>query len=533
MKTTNLIHLSLGTMALTSCTTTPEKTVNTERPNIILVMADDQGWGDIAYNGNPIVKTPHLDQMAREGVRLDRFYAQAPVCSPTRASCLTGRHPYRTAIDWAGSGFLRDGEVTLAEALKTAGYSTGHFGKWHVGQLSKTIKQGYFPGDKADPKQYSAPWTNGYDEAFVTESMVPTYNPYFHDCGEFSVREGENPYRFIMNKDVRPGDTTGVRWRDNYWTGPGQIVDENLSGDDSKIIMDRALPFIEKNAKSGSPFMTTIWFHTPHTPIVAGTDMRMIYKDLTKEELIKLTGFKGEMTDEKFAEMKMEAQHWFGCLTAMDLQVGRLRKKLKELGISDNTIVWYCSDNGPSYIHDYNSAGHLSGKKATLREGGVRVPGIVEWPAKLKGGKIISTPMSTSDFYPTLLKITGVTMPNQPVVDGIDVLPILDGTTKRRPTPINFQAPVKSSKDVYAVKGSKQMTAVDNRFKLSSGDNGKSWQLFDIVEDPAETKDVIALYPKVARRLKEQLTVWIDSCQDSWDGKDYLKENQNKTKKGE
>ena len=140
--------------------------------------------------------------MASESLRFDRFYAAAPVCSPTRASCLTGRHPYRHGIFWAGQGHLPRREITLAEAVKTRGYVTGHFGKWHVGELSKTINQSYFPV-RVNPADYSPPWDNGFDECFSTESMMPTYNPYFHDCGAFGTKE----YRFLMDRPVRRGDT--------------------------------------------------------------------------------------------------------------------------------------------------------------------------------------------------------------------------------------------------------------------------------------------------------------------------------------
>ena len=151
---------------LTSCRLAANER-ESERPNIVLVMADDLGWGDVAYNGNEIVRTPHLDAMSREGIRLDRFYAAAPVCSPTRGSCLTGRHPFRYGITWAGETPLDQNEITIAEALRSAGYATGHFGKWHVGGLSKTLKQSYFPGD-VDPANYSPPWENGFDECFST-----------------------------------------------------------------------------------------------------------------------------------------------------------------------------------------------------------------------------------------------------------------------------------------------------------------------------------------------------------------------------
>jgi arylsulfatase A-like enzyme len=264
-----------------------------------------------------------------------------------RFSEKTGRHPYRYNIPWAGESPLPPEEITIAEALKTAGYSTGHFGKWHVGTLSKTIKQSEFPGD-VDPANYSPPWENGFDECFSTVSMMPTYNPYYHVGGAY----GTDDYRFVQDVPVAKGQRTGGnRWRGFYWTGPGQVVDEWLEGDDSEIVMDRAIDFIERKSKTDMPFLSLIWFHTPHTPIVAGNEDRQHFKDMP-------TG----------------APHWFGCVHAMDRQIGRLRRELKHLGIADNTIVWFCSDNGPSYIHNWNSAGPLRGKKATLWEGGLFSP---------------------------------------------------------------------------------------------------------------------------------------------------------------
>jgi len=147
-----------------------------DRPNIILIMADDLGYGDVAYNGQPKVQTPTLDALAAEGVRLDRFYSAAPVGSPTRASCLTGRHPFRVGMQWAASGRNGRDESTIAEVLSGQGYATGHFGKWHVGGLSRTIRQTYVDRP-VDPSRYSPPWENGYQVTFACETTVPTYNP--------------------------------------------------------------------------------------------------------------------------------------------------------------------------------------------------------------------------------------------------------------------------------------------------------------------------------------------------------------------
>lgn len=468
-----------GSAILLSCAEKKETPGDTGAPNIVLVMADDLGWGDVGYNGNPIAKTPHLDQMANEGIRLDRFYAAAPVCSPTRASCLTGRHPYRVKIPWAGDGFIHETETTLAEALKLNGYATGHFGKWHVGGMSKTMKQSYFPGP---PTPYSPPWTNGFDVSYSTESMMPTFNPYYHVGGAF----GEQTYRHIQNEPVAMGQRTkGAKWRDYYWKGEGQIADDWLAGDDAKLVMDEALKFIKAQGQKKQPFLSVVWFHNVHTPVVAGEKHRGMYADLP-----------------------MEQQHWYGAISAMDEQIGRLRKALRKMELSDNTIVWFCSDNGPSYIHNYNSSGPFRGKKAELYEGGICVPAIVEWPAQLKQPAIINTPVVTSDFYPTLLEICGIEVKGQLQVDGENVLPILRGEFKDRQKPIGFRSPLPNRLKKQEVQKEEQFAFVDNRYKLISMDNGESFQLYDIIEDPAEKQDISSTFPEVKAQLLTGLKKW-------------------------
>jgi len=457
-------------------------------------MADDLGYGDVGYNGNPTLRTPCLDAMAREGIRFDRFYAGAPVCSPTRGSCVTGRHPYRYGIVWAGEFPLPAGEVTIAQALKTAGYATGHFGKWHMGALSQTIKQSEFPGP-VDPGNYSPPWERGFDESFSTASMMPTYNPYYHVGGAF----GSDDYRYIQTESVSRGQRNGGhRWRDYYWTGPGQFVDDWLEGDDAEIIMDRSLDFIQRQAAAEVPFLSLVWFHTPHTPVVAGDGDRALY-----------------------AEQPIDGQHWFGAITAMDRQVGRLRAELARLGIADNTILWFCSDNGPSYVHDWNSAGPLRGGKATLWEGGIRVPAILEWPAGLPKPRAVDAPICTSDFYPTLLNIAGVRMPHQPPLDGIEVMPLLIGEETERPGPIAFQSLNKRA-DKPALEGETMQYALeDNQFKLLSVDDGQSWQLYDLETDIGETTDLASDNPDIVADLRQHLDAWLASCARSARGGDY------------
>ena len=150
--------------------------VAAEKPNIILVMCDDLGWGDVGFNGNKIIRTPHLDAMAKNSLRFERFYAAAPVCSPTRGSCITGRHPYRYGVYFANIGHMKTEELTLAELLKKHGYATGHFGKWHLGTLTKTETEANRGGPRGI-KNFSPPQANGFDVCFSTESKVPTWDP--------------------------------------------------------------------------------------------------------------------------------------------------------------------------------------------------------------------------------------------------------------------------------------------------------------------------------------------------------------------
>jgi len=452
------------------------------KTNVILLMSDDQGWGDVAYNGNTIIHTPSLDAMAKQAVKLDRFYAAAPVCSPTRGSVLTGRHPFRYGIEWAGVGHLPANEITIAEALSAHGYATGHFGKWHVGELSKTVNQSYFKGELANPQHYSPPWENGFDVSFSTESMMPTYNPYYYLGGDY----GKEDYRHLQTQATALGQKEGgFRWRDFYWTGPGQLVDEWLAGDDSKIVMDRTIDFVEQQVEQDQPFLAVVWFHTPHTPLVASDEERLRYQD-----------------------QPMQAQHFYGAITAMDKQIGRLRAYLKAKGISDNTIVWFKSDNGPSYIHQFNSAGPFSGKKATLKEGGLRVPAIIEWPSKLKSGTALTTPMSTSDVYPTILAALDIKLPiNQPLLDGENILPILQGKRATRHQPIAFQSPMRGVK--YDADNSRLQYALSGeRYKLYSEDHGKTWQLYDLIDDPGESHDVALQFPAEVKQMKQQLMHW-------------------------
>ncbi len=448
----------------------------TEKPNIILLMADDLGWGDVGFNGNKTIKTPHLDAMAKSGLKFNRFYAAAPVCSPTRGSCITGRHPYRYGIPGANSGHMKPEELTLAELLKKQGYSTGHFGKWHLGTLTKTVKDANRGGLRG-AKHFSPPQDNGFDICFSTESKVPTWDPLLRPKGNNSSKWW----------DAVSAASEAVPYGTAYWNERGEPVTQNTLGDDSRVIMDRAIPFIRGAAKHGQPFFGIVWFHAPHLPVVAGPRHTAIY-----------------------AEHPKYAQHYYGCITALDEQVGRLRAELRTLGIDKETVLFFCSDNGPEGQAGQapGTAGHLNGRKRSLLEGGIRVPGIIEWPGRVKAGRTTDIPCVTSDYLPTLLDLLEAKPTSDRPIDGMSLVPLLDSNLTKRGKSIGFES-----------KG--QLAWVGDRYKLYRSGGAAKFKLFDLNADPAERNDLANAKPRLAKRLVEELGAWRASCQASAAGKDY------------
>ncbi|MCA9077133.1 MAG: sulfatase-like hydrolase/transferase [Planctomycetaceae bacterium] len=466
------------------CVTRPLIASEAESPNFVLIMCDDLGWGDVGFNGNTVIRTPHLDEMAANSLRFTRFYAASAVCSPTRGSVVTGRHPSRYGVHTANDGHLLPDELSLAELLKERGYVTGHFGKWHLGTLTKTVKDSN-RGGRTGETHYAPPWENGFDVCFSTEAKVPTYDPMLKPAGKVSG----NGWASLADRSA------AVPYGTHYWNQNGEIVTDNLDGDDSRVIMDRVIPFVQDAARNGKPFLAVVWFHSPHLPVVASPQHRAMYSDFDSYE-----------------------QNYYGCITALDEQVGRLRGVLKEAGVADSTLVAFCSDNGPEgRAGDApGSAGPFRGRKRDLFEGGIRVPALIEWPAKVTPDST-DIPAVTSDYLPTILEILGIPLPADRPFDGISLLPLLEGKLSQRPIPIGF-----------AFSGKRALT--DNRFKLvyypagqTEGNdmsavvttNADRYQLFDLVTDPAETTDIAAEHPEIVREMRSQLNAWEASCAES------------------
>ncbi len=450
-----------------------------DKPNIILVMADDQGWGDMAYNGHPTLKTPHFDAAAATGLRFDSFYAAAPVCSPTRASVMTGRHPNRMGVfQW---GFpIRPQEITIAEALRTAGYATGHFGKWHLGSVRR-----------ASPVH---PGNNGFDEWLSA--------PNFFDNDPILSRRG-----------------TAVQMR----------------GESSAVTVDAALEWIAERAKTNEPFLAVVWFGSPHVPHQAIEADRALYDDAPANR-----------------------QHFYGEITGMDRAFGKLRDALGPLGIRQNTLLWYCSDNGA--LPRVGSTGGHRGKKGDVYDGGLLVPAILEWPAKIPHPRSTQVRCNTCDIYPTLLDVAGVSLQHQPPLDGMSLLPLIENKVSARPRPMGFWdyaiggirtpsadwmaellAAQQAGGDLEPHEASRRAAELpqpaypldrfpghaawihgDWKLHRKASDDGRiAWELYNLADDAAESTNLADTETDRVRQMREPLETWLQSVVRSLNGEDY------------
>ena len=414
------------------------------RPNIVLCMTDDQGWGDVSYNGLKKIQTPNLDGMAAAGLRFDRFYAAHPSCSPTRASVMTGRNPNRGGTFWPGMT-LRKQEMTLAQAVKKVGYATGHFGKWHLSGGQPGMGRALPASDPLHPGHF------GFDEWFSVSN-----------------------------------------WFDTNWTFSRNGTPVTIVGDGSDAIVAEAISFIEKKTATKTPFFTVIWFGSPHIPLAPSA-----------ADLAAAGG-----------------SAYYGEMIGVDRSMGTLRKSLRKLGIADNTLVCFNSDNG-AWVDDkaapdtYGSNGALRGHKGELWEGGIRVPGIIEWPARIKNPTTTQVPVCTSDLYPTIVDLLQIDISNQiQPLDGISLVTLLDGKMSARPSPIGFWHHGEGTLDAGPAAWS------DNQYKLHKRGPDK-YELYDLTTDISEKTDISATRPEIVTRMKNELENWQESVRHSIRGEDY------------
>jgi arylsulfatase A-like enzyme len=426
--------------------------------------------------GHPHAVTPALDDMAAGGLVFNRFYAAAPVCSPTRGSALTGRHPFRYGIYFANTGHLPEEEPNLASLMKAAGYRTGHFGKWHLGTMTTEVKDAN-RGRPGNETNFAPPWERGFDVAFSTESKVPTYNPLWRPR-DFNDHPGN--LRSWWDPVIDQGNV--MPYGTHYWNERAESVTLNVEGPNSKVIMDRMLRFVDDSVERGEPFFAVVWFHEPHLPVVASESDR-----------------------EPFTELDPYDQHYWGCIKAMDREIGRMREHLRTLDIHEKTMVWFTSDNGPEGDMTHpGSAGGLRGRKRDLYEGGIRVPGIVEWPGTVQVGKTDFAAV-TSDYLPTLVDLLGIELDGRHAFDGVSLMPVLKDPRSERETPIGFMS-----------EG--RIAWIGQRFKvIDHQGGGHTWaeppwnlELYDLVADPSESKDLAAERPELLDEMGEGLRSWYE-----------------------
>lgn len=401
-------------------------------PNVLLILSDDQGYGDFGVTGNPVVQTPVLDRFSREGIRFDRFFV-SPVCSPTRASVLTGRWWLRAGV-WGVTQCkenMRPSEVTIAEALKTAGYRTGCFGKWHNGE--------------------QFPWTapgQGFDE------FLGFNNGHWNSYFDPELLRGS---QFVKTK--------------------GFITD---------VLTDEAIAFIEKN--KSQPFFCYVPFNTPHSPFQIPDKYFNKYKAKGLGDVLATV---------------------YGMCENIDDNVGRLLAALERLKLRENTIVLYFSDNGAN-TDRYNAG--MRGRKGSVHEGGTRVPLWVQWPARFKEPRVIHEIAAHIDLYPTLLELCGVRPPPGPKVDGRSLVPLLDGSAVPWPERLLFthqssgSRPELGKKD--AVRSQRYRAVLEAGAQSAAAAGGGGWHLYDLQDDPGETKNIAASQPDLVRQLAVAYTNW-------------------------
>jgi len=431
--------------------------IENKKPNVIIIITDDQGFGDLGINENPNIITPNIDQFASESIQFDNFFV-SPVCAPTRASLMTGRYSLRTGVrdTYNGGAIMSNTETTIAEILKEADYSTGIFGKWHLGDN--------YP---------FRPSEQGFDESII------------HLAGGIGqVGDFTNYYK---------GNTSyfdPILWKNNK--------KNQYDGYCSDIFAENAVKFIEKN--KNKPFFCYLSFNAPHTPLQVPKKYYNMYKDLDPE-----LGFIDESLASKMSEKdKEDARRIYGMVTNIDDNVGKVLNKLTELGIEEETIIIFMTDNGPQQFR-YNS--NMKGLKGTVYNGGTRVPFYIKYAEKFKNSKVISRMSAHIDILPTILELCNLKIPSDRKIDGQSLVPLINSK------PFNDRHLFSYWTRIFPEKYINMSIQNDNYKLVGNNDyNGKikDFELYDLIADPLESKNVINQNIEIAKSFKIEMDNSID-----------------------
>ncbi len=454
----NLLLL-FGLILLIRCKNTPTKIVKSSPPNIILIMADDLGYGDIGVYGQSLFPTPNIDRLAKGGIRFLQHYSGSTVCAPSRSALMTGQHSGHTFIrgnlekgftlDNEGQYPLASEELTIAEVLKEANYRTGAFGKWGLG----------YPGSEGDPNFQGFDQFYGYNCQRVAHNYYPTH---------------------LWNNQKK----------------------EKLRGNDGattetyapELIHQKALFFLEENRES--PFFMFYPSVIPHAELVAPMEYMARYRGLFLPEK-KFLRKKGGYNVGRYNPQEESHAAFAAMINVLDDQVGEIIDKIHELGIAENTLILFTSDNGPHLEGgadpDYfNSNGPLRGYKRDLYEGGIRVPMIAYWPSKIQPGSTTDHPSAFWDFFPTAIEIAGLNK-NWADIDGISFLPTLTGKEQKAHPYLYWE---------FLKKGGRQAVRMDQwkavRLNMSNNPDAPI-ELYRLTDDIGEENNIAEQYPEMVK----------------------------------
>ncbi len=440
-----------------------------QKPNFVFLLVDDLGWRDLGCYGSPFYETPHIDALAATGVRFTQAYAACPVCSPTRASIMSGKHPARMdTTDWFGTPqpdnvkrrYMRDKpllpapykehlpleEVTMAEAFESAGYATFFAGKWHLGGAGHSPEDQGFAVNKGGHHRGSPP--GGY------------FSPY------------ENP----KLKDGPEGEHL-----------PARLADETVD-------------FIA--AHRDKPFLAYLSFYSVHTPLQAANEFKTKYKE--KAEAVKEEPVWGEEGERKVRRVQKHPVY-AGMVEAMDAAVGTVLDALKEQGLADNTVVILMSDNGGLSTSEGHPTSNLPLRagKGWLYEGGIREPMIIRWPGVTEAGRVCETPVTSTDFYPTMLAMAGLPPRPKQHVDGVSLTPLLRGEKTSGRDTLYWHYPH------YGNQGGSPGAAIrEGDLKLVHLFGDGHVELYNLAQDLGEEHNLAAAQPDRAQAMLEKLKAW-------------------------
>ena len=444
-----------------------------DSPNFLFILVDDLGWKDLGCYGSTFYETPHIDRLAATGVRFTQAYAACPVCSPTRASILTGKYPARLATtDWFGAPqpdsvqdhwtrdkpllpasyveYLPREEHTLAEALRDGGYRTFFAGKWHLG------REGYWPQDQGFEVN-----KGGYDRGY------PAGNHYFPPYDNPTLSDGPEDEHL-----------------------PDRLAQETVA-------------FMQKHLDE--PFLAYLSFYSVHTPLQSRPDLEAKYEQ--KKAQLGLRDAWDSLGDHRVRQVQCHPVY-AGMVEAMDLAVGKVLTYLLESGLDERTVVVLMSDNGGLSTSEGHPTSNLPlrGGKGWLYEGGVREPMLVRWPGVTSPGSTVDTPVTSTDFYPTFLRIAGLPALPQQHQDGVSLVPLLQSapsTTATVPRTLFWHYPH------YGNQGGAPGSAIrEGSWKLIEWFEDDRLELYNLEEDQAEEVNLAEEHPEKAQTLHLKLQTW-------------------------